>query len=83
MTQSEGTTRDGLDTALLLSTQDLAALLARSIRSVQRDNSTGRLPRPLRLGGAIRWRRDEVLRWVAAGCPARREWERLEGARDR
>ena len=30
--------------------------------------STGQLPEPMRLGGAVRWRLDEVKKWIADGC---------------
>lgn len=33
------------------------------------------LPAHVEFGRAHRWRRDEVLAWVAAGCPPRAEWE--------
>jgi predicted DNA-binding transcriptional regulator AlpA len=29
-----------------------------------------RMPAPVRLGGLVRWRRQELLDWLAAGCPA-------------
>jgi len=35
----------------------------------------GKLPRPLKIGGAVRWRLDEIRAWLAAGCPNRQEWE--------
>jgi predicted DNA-binding transcriptional regulator AlpA len=63
----------------LLSIRHLAELLELSIRSVHRMNSAGRLPRPVRLGGSVRWRRDEVVRWIAAGCPSRHAWEAIGG----
>ena len=31
--------------------------------------SSGRAPAPVRLGGAVRWRRSELAEWIAAGCP--------------
>ena len=37
--------------------------------------SAGRCPAPLRLAGCVRWRREELRDWIAAGCPPRREWE--------
>ncbi|MCK4340805.1 MAG: helix-turn-helix domain-containing protein [Phycisphaerae bacterium] len=36
---------------------------------------TGKLgPMPLRLGGAVRWRKIELRKWVNAGCPPRARW---------
>jgi predicted DNA-binding transcriptional regulator AlpA len=63
---------------LLLDAGELAALTQRSVRSVWRDNGAGRLPRPVRLGGAVRWRRGEILAWIDAGCPSRESWEEME-----
>ena len=37
-------------------------------------NKTGRLPIPIKLGRAVRWRVDELREWVAAGCPSRQQW---------
>jgi len=38
--------------------------------------ASGRLPLPVRLGGAVRWRRTELEMWVLAGCPPRDRWRR-------
>jgi len=39
--------------------------------------SAGRVPEPIRLGRAVRWRRDELIAWIAAGCPPRHKWEAM------
>jgi predicted DNA-binding transcriptional regulator AlpA len=44
--------------ALVVSAKVLARLLGVSLRQVWRLNSAGKLPRPIRLGGSVRWRRD-------------------------
>jgi predicted DNA-binding transcriptional regulator AlpA len=59
---------------LLLSVRDLARLLGRSVPSLDRDDAAGRLPAPVRLGGSKKWRTDEIVAWVAAGCPDRKAW---------
>jgi excisionase family DNA binding protein len=56
-------------TPLLISVQDLATILKISTRSVWRLLSAGKLPSPVRIGGAVRWRYDEVKHWIDAGCP--------------
>jgi predicted DNA-binding transcriptional regulator AlpA len=66
---------DRTGTPLAVSAKDLAKMLAVSIRQVWRLNSAGKLPRPVRLGGSVRWRRDEIVAFVAAGCPDRKVWE--------
>jgi prophage regulatory protein len=63
-------------TAIAVDAQRLAELLGLSLRTIRRLDSSGKLPRPLRIGGAVRWRLSEVNRWVDAGCPDRAEWER-------
>ena len=37
--------------------------------------SAGRLPDPVHLGRAVRWGREELRAWVAAGCPPREVWK--------
>ena len=57
--------------AELLNAKAVAALLAGcSTRHLYRLVDAGKMPRPLKLGGLVRWRRAEVLDWIAAGCPA-------------
>ncbi|MBA3312925.1 MAG: helix-turn-helix domain-containing protein [Planctomycetota bacterium] len=54
----------------LIAVDELATILSTSERTVWRLLSAGRLVRPLRLGGrSVRWRLDEVSRWIDAGCP--------------
>jgi predicted DNA-binding transcriptional regulator AlpA len=56
----------------------VGALLGLSSRSVRRLDSSGRLPRPVRCGGSVRWRLDELRLWVAAGCPDRSTWDETQ-----
>ena len=55
--------------SLLIDIRKLAVLLNRSVASLERDQSAGRLPKPVRLGGSRQWRRAEIVTWVEAGCP--------------
>ena len=41
-----------------------------SKRHIMRLADAGKMPRPIKLGALLRWRRDEIERWVADGCPA-------------
>lgn len=66
---------------LLLSADELAAMLSISKRSLWRLRSAGQLPRPVQLGGSTRWRRIEVEEWVAAGCPSLTDWEAGRGGK--
>lgn len=53
----------------LISARELAAMLNVSMRTLWRWRRSGRLIQPLRIGGATRWRLDEVESWIADGCP--------------
>ena len=55
---------------LLLTTDELAELLRVSRRAVERWAAAGRIPGRVQVGRVVRWRRIEVLEWIAAGCPA-------------
>jgi prophage regulatory protein len=63
---------------LAISARDLAKLLGISLRQCWRLNSAGRLPRPIRLGGSVRWKRAEVQQWFEAGCPERKVWDAMK-----
>ena len=54
---------------LFITPRQLAVMLQVSIRTLWRWRSAGRLPAPVRLGGAVRWRLDDVTRWIDEGCP--------------
>jgi predicted DNA-binding transcriptional regulator AlpA len=64
---------------LAISARDLAGMLDVSLRQVWRLNSAGKLPRPIRLGGSVRWGRQEIMDWFAAGCPDRQTWTAMRG----
>ena len=59
---------DESETPLLITASKLAALLEISTRTLWRLRSAGRLPEPVRLGGAVRWRREDIQEWIAGGC---------------
>jgi predicted DNA-binding transcriptional regulator AlpA len=59
----------------------LARLLTCGVRTIRTLDAGGRLPRPLRIGGRVVWRLDEVSDWLAAGAPDRDEWEARRAAR--
>ena len=58
----------------LLDAPQVAAMLNVGISTFYRLNSSGRVPEPVRLGGAVRWRREEIKAWTEAGCPPRGRW---------
>ena len=63
---------------LAIRAKELAALLGVSLRQVWRLNAAGKLPRPVRLGGSVRWLRKEIEAFVGAGCPDRQTWEEMK-----
>lgn len=62
----------------LLSRGQLADILEVCERTVTRWDASGKIPKPVRLGRLLRWRQDEIERWVLARCPARIAWEKLD-----
>ena len=54
--------------------------LSLSKRQVFRLNSCGKIPAPLRIGGAVRWSAEEISAWLAASAPDRQTWEIMKDA---
>jgi len=54
----------------LLTTKEAAQLLNIGERSLCRYSHDGTAPVPVRINGtAVRYRRSDLLAWIAAGCP--------------
>jgi predicted DNA-binding transcriptional regulator AlpA len=54
----------------------IAELLAVSRATFARMKAARKVPAPIVLSaGCHRWKLAEVLAWIDAGCPARKEWE--------
>lgn len=66
------------ESARLLAVDDVAAMLGVSARHVYRLADGGRMPRPVKLGGAVRWDRVAISEWIASGCP---ELQNAKGGR--
>ena len=66
---------DGLEDVRMLTVADLASCLKVSTRQVYRMNRSALIPAPLKIGGCLRWREDEISWWLKAGAPVRSEWE--------
>lgn len=60
---------------LALRAAEVAELLNISERHLWALLSSGRLPRPIKLGRAVRWSVSELHDWLAAGAPERSKWE--------
>ena len=59
---------------LLVTAPEAAELLGVSRAHLYRMQRAGRFPAPVRLGGSVRWRVDELREWVEAGMPTRARW---------
>ena len=59
----------------------LAVLLGVGVRTVRTWDAAGRLPAPVRIGGRVVWRIDEVRTWLYAGAPDRDTWAARRAAR--
>jgi excisionase family DNA binding protein len=56
----------------LLDVHAVARLLGCSWRTVYRMSDAGRMPRPVKLGALVRFRRSDLDQWLSDGCPATR-----------
>ena len=59
----------------LLTAKQLGLMLALSQRTIFRLTAAGKLPRPIRIGGAVRWKLTDVTRWQDLNCPDRKEFD--------
>jgi excisionase family DNA binding protein len=59
-----------LDTIIpeLLTTAEAAQLLNIGERTLWRHSHSGVAPAPVAIGGTCRYRRAEIMAWIAAGC---------------
>tara|TARA_B100000925_G_C21619680_1_gene308332 strand:+ start:89 stop:334 length:246 start_codon:yes stop_codon:yes gene_type:complete len=60
---------DAKPSSIMLTVDQLAAMLNCSSRHVYRLCDTKRMPPPVRLGMLVRWNRNVIDRWINAGCP--------------
>ena len=58
---------------VMLTVTGVATLLACSPRTIYRLIDNGRMPPPVRLGSLVRWSREAIDGWIAAGCPNSRK----------
>jgi excisionase family DNA binding protein len=61
----------------LLTKDHMAELLGRTVRTIYRWESQGRIPSSVNVGTQRVWVRDEIMHWISSGCPSRRVWERV------
>lgn len=66
---------------LVADARRLAAMLGVGLRTVRTWDAAGRLPAPVRIGGRVVWRVDELRDWLDAGAPNRDRWAAIRVAR--
>ena len=60
---------------LVVDAKQLAQLLTCGVRTVRTLDASGKLPKPLRIGGSVVWLLDDICDWLEAGAPDRETWE--------
>ena len=66
-----------LEPLLLVDAAEAARRLSISKRHFLTMDITGRVgPKPVRLGGRVLWRAEELSKWVSRGCNCREIWLR-------
>lgn len=58
---------------IFVTAAELAQLMRISTRTLWRLLSARKMPKPIRLGGAVRWRMDVIQDWIDQGCPVQNE----------
>jgi len=58
-----------METERLWTIKDVAQMLGVTTRTVGRYVIDGKIPKPLRIGGAIRWQQATIEQWIKKGCP--------------
>ncbi len=60
---------------ILLRTKEAAKLCGITAKTWRSWSQFGKTPRPLVIGKLHFWRYEELVEWVAAGCPNRKDWK--------
>jgi len=54
----------------LIDVREVAKALGVSTRKIWAMRDSGYMPKPVKLGGAVRWRAEaDINRWLTEGCP--------------
>ncbi len=69
------------DGAELLTVPQVACILQCAESVVRQRDKDGLIPKPIRIGGVLKWRKKEIYDWLDAGCPNRQVWERQKKAK--
>ena len=74
------TTENENQTCQLWDAKTFGQRLSLSKRQIFRLNSCGKIPAPIRIGGAVRWSAEEISAWLASGAKDRSTWESMRNA---
>lgn len=69
------------ETTALLTVRRVATITGLATRTVWRYRDAGFLPPAVRIGSAVRWRRNDIEEWIKEGCPPVRHVGAKGGAR--
>ena len=61
------------DTGLLIDLKTTAKLLDVSPRTLHRLVELNAVPKPVKLGGLVRWQLADIIEWLDDGCPSERQ----------
>ena len=75
MNKATGNRQQAEQSPAVWTAKQVAAHLNISVRQVWRLNSTGRLPKPVRIGSCVRFRTRDIINYVDMRCPNREAFE--------
>ena len=58
-----------MNATALITVKEVAEMLGLSERTIYRLSDAGDMPNPVKLGAAVRWRKQELETWIDNGCP--------------
>lgn len=67
------------DADIMILAGDVARMCRISRAMLYKLHAAGKMPRGVKLGNLTRWRKQEILAWIKAGCPSREKWESMDG----
>lgn len=70
MTDPQSPPHESREAIQMISVTEVAKILKVSTRSVWRLVSSRKMIPPLKVGGAARWRYNELRQWIDSGCPS-------------
>lgn len=70
MTDPQSPPYESREAIQMISVTEVAKILKVSTRSVWRLVSSRKIVLPVKVGGAARWRYDELRQWIDSGCPS-------------